>query len=49
MSETATNRGDNDPERYLVANLSYMAQLLKDHPIPVNLNKLVEDAKKVSR
>lgn len=39
----------NKTVRYLVENVSYMAQLLNDHPIPTNLNTLIADAKKESR
>jgi multimeric flavodoxin WrbA len=38
----------NKTARYLVANTVYMAQLLKDHPIPTNINELVAAAKQVS-
>lgn len=38
----------NKTLRYMVYNLTYMATLLNDHPIPTNLNALVEDAKQVS-
>ncbi len=30
-------------------NLAWMAGLLKDNPIPTNLNELIAEAKKVSR
>lgn len=39
----------NRTVRYLVENLSYFARLLKDNPIPTNLKKLDEDAKKESK
>lgn len=38
----------NKTARYMVANLTYFAKLLEQHPIPTNLNKLIEEAKKVS-
>lgn len=38
----------NRTVRYMVHNLVYFAKLLKENPIPTNLNKLDEDAKKVS-
>ena len=38
----------NKTLRYLVHNTTYMAKLLQDHPIPTNLNELVEDAQKES-
>jgi multimeric flavodoxin WrbA len=39
----------NKTTRYMVANTIYMAELLKQHPIPTNLNQLIADAKKASR
>lgn len=39
----------NKTTRYMVANTLYMAKLLKDHPIPTNLNDLYEAAKQESR
>jgi len=38
----------NKTTRYMVANTLYMAQLLREHPIPTNLNQLIEEAKKES-
>ncbi len=38
----------NKTARYMVENLAYFAQLIRDNPIPTNLNKLIEDAKAVS-
>ncbi|MFZ2500228.1 flavodoxin family protein [Methanosarcina sp.] len=38
----------NRTVRYMVHNLVYFAKLLKEHPIPTNLKKLDEGAKKVS-
>ena len=35
----------NKTARYMVHNLVYMARLLKDHPIPTNLNELIAEAK----
>jgi hypothetical protein len=34
--------------RYLAHNTAWMAQLLKDNPIPTNLKELEAEAKKVS-
>ena len=39
----------NKTVRYMVNNLVYFANLLKEHPIPTNLRKLYEDAQKESR
>lgn len=39
----------NRTARYLVKNCTYFARLLRDHPIPTNLDDLDEAAKKVSR
>lgn len=39
----------NKTARYLVHNTVYMARLLKDNPIPTNLNELIEQARAVSR
>ncbi len=39
----------NKTARYMVHNLAYMANLLKNNPIPTNLNKLIEEAKEASR
>lgn len=38
----------NKTARYLAHNVSYMAHLIKKHPIPTNLKKLIEEAKAVS-
>lgn len=38
----------NKTTRYMVANTIYMANLIKDNPIPTNLNELTAEAKKVS-
>jgi multimeric flavodoxin WrbA len=38
----------NKTLRYLVHNTTFMARLLQKHPIPTNLNALIEDAKKDS-
>jgi len=38
----------NRTARFMVENLTYFAQLLKDNPIPTNLNELNEAAAKVS-
>lgn len=38
----------NKTTRFMVHNTIYMAQLLKDHPIPTNLSDLIEEAKKES-
>nr|WP_275425556.1 flavodoxin family protein [Methanosarcina horonobensis] len=38
----------NRTVRYMVHNLVYFAKLLKENPIPTNLKKLDEEAKKVS-
>jgi multimeric flavodoxin WrbA len=39
----------NKTSRYMAHNLVYFAKLLADHPIPTNLNELIEEAKSVSR
>jgi len=39
----------NKTARYLAHNVAYMARLLKEHPIPTNLNELIAEAQKVSR
>lgn len=39
----------NKTVRYMVTNLVYFAKLLRDHPIPTNLSKLYEEARKESR
>jgi multimeric flavodoxin WrbA len=39
----------NKTARYVAHNLAYMARLLKNNPIPVNLNVLIEEAAAVSR
>lgn len=39
----------NKTARYLAYNVAYMARVLKDNPIPTNLNALIEEAKSVSR
>ena len=39
----------NKTARYLAHNVAWMARLLKDNPIPTNLNELIEEARKVSR
>lgn len=39
----------NKTVRYMVNNLLYFANLLKEHPIPTNLRKLYEEAQKESR
>jgi multimeric flavodoxin WrbA len=39
----------NRTVRYMVANLTYMAGLMKAHPIPTNLNTLDAEARAVSR
>ena len=39
----------NKTVRYMVNNLMYFANLLKEHPIPTNLRKLYEEAQKESR
>ena len=39
----------NKTARYLAHNVAYMARVLKDNPIPTNLNALIEDARSVSR
>lgn len=38
----------NKTVRYMVNNLAFFAKLLKDNPIPTNINKLYEDAMKES-
>jgi multimeric flavodoxin WrbA len=38
----------NKTVRYMVNNLVFFAKLLKDNPIPTNINKLYEDALKES-
>jgi multimeric flavodoxin WrbA len=38
----------NKTVRYMVSNLAFFAKLLKDNPIPTNINKLYEDALKES-
>jgi multimeric flavodoxin WrbA len=38
----------NKTARYMAHNLVYMANLLKEKPIPTNLNDLIAEAKKVS-
>ncbi len=38
----------NKTARYLAHNVLYMAHLIKKHPIPTNLKKLIEEAKAVS-
>jgi multimeric flavodoxin WrbA len=38
----------NRTAKYMVYNLVYLAKLLKEHPIPTDLTKLGEDAKKES-
>jgi multimeric flavodoxin WrbA len=38
----------NKTARYLANNTAYFARLMKDHPIPTNLNTLIEAAKQVS-
>ena len=38
----------NRTARYMAHNLVYLAKLLKENPIPTNLKKLDEEAKKVS-
>ncbi|MDD3041985.1 MAG: flavodoxin family protein [Methanosarcinaceae archaeon] len=38
----------NRTVRYMIHNLAYFAKLLKENPIPTNLRKLDEEAKKVS-
>jgi multimeric flavodoxin WrbA len=38
----------NRTVRYMAHNLTYFAKLLKENPIPTNLKKLDEEAKKVS-
>ena len=38
----------NKTLRFLVHNTTYMAKLLKNNPIPTNLKKLIEEAKKES-
>jgi len=39
----------NKTVRFMVHNLTYMARLLQDNPIPTNLRQLVEQAKRESR
>ena len=39
----------NERVRWMAHNLTYFAQLLKDHPIPTDLETLQNEAKKVSR
>ena len=39
----------NERVRWMAHNLAYFAGLLKDHPIPTDLDKLQKEAKKVSR
>jgi len=39
----------NKTARYLAHNVAWMARLLKDNPIPTNLNALIAEAKMVSR
>lgn len=39
----------NKTVRYMVNNLVYFANLVKEHPIPTNLRKLYEEAQKESR
>ncbi|KXS40311.1 MAG: BrAMP [Methanolobus sp. T82-4] len=38
----------NKTVRYMTHNLAYFAGLLKDNPIPTNLNQLIEEAKEES-
>lgn len=38
----------NKTVRYMVHNTAFFAKLLKENPIPTNLNQLIEDAKKES-
>jgi len=38
----------NKTLRHMAHNLAYMAKVLKDNPIPINLNALTEEAKKES-
>ncbi|WP_410807126.1 hypothetical protein [Methanohalobium sp.] len=38
----------NKTIRFMVHNLVYFAKLIKDNPIPTDINKLYEDAKKES-
>jgi multimeric flavodoxin WrbA len=39
----------NKTARYLAHNVAYMARLLKEHPIPTNLNELMAEAAAESR
>jgi len=39
----------NKTARYLAHNVAYMARLLKAHPMPTNLNALIEEARTESR
>lgn len=39
----------NERVRFMAHNLAYFARLLKDHPIPTDLDALQKEAKKVSR
>ena len=39
----------NKTARYMASNLVYFAKLMREHPIPTNLNQLIEDAKAASR
>jgi hypothetical protein len=39
----------NRTARYMAYNIVYMARLLRDNPIPVNLKALDEEAREVSR
>lgn len=39
----------NKTVRFMVHNLVYFAKLIKDNPIPINMNKLYEEAKKESQ
>ncbi|MBP2029567.1 multimeric flavodoxin WrbA [Methanohalophilus levihalophilus] len=38
----------NKTVRYMVHNTAFFAKLLKENPIPINLNQLIEEAKKES-
>ena len=39
----------NKTARYLAHNVVWMARLLRDNPIPTNLNELIAEARSVSR
>jgi hypothetical protein len=39
----------NKTARYLTQNVVYMAQLMKQHPFPTNLNQLIAEATEASK